>query len=124
MPRLRGLWDRLRLLPVVAPDAMCHGDLIPGNVLVRDGRLVGVLDGGGFGPADPALDLVGAWYLLDTGPRDVLREALGCSTVEWERGRAWALEQSLGLAWYYRESNPTMSALGVRSLRRVLDAEA
>ena len=123
VPRLRRLWDRLRLLPVVASDAMCHGDLIPGNVLVRDGRLVGVLDGGGFGPADPALDLVGAWHLLDAGPRDVLREALGCSAVEWERGRAWALEQSLGLAWYYRASNPTMSALGVRSLRRILDAE-
>ena len=40
---------------------MSHGDLIPGNVLVNDGRLVGILDCGGFGPADPALDLVAAF---------------------------------------------------------------
>ena len=28
-----------------------HGDLMPGNVLVRDGRLAGSLDVGGLGPA-------------------------------------------------------------------------
>ena len=35
-------------------------DLVPGNVLVAGGRLVGVLDVGGLAPADPALGLV--WY--------------------------------------------------------------
>jgi aminoglycoside phosphotransferase (APT) family kinase protein len=37
---------------------MCHRDLIPFNVLVEDGRLIGVLDGGGFDPAlDAGLDI-------------------------------------------------------------------
>ncbi|XGX77411.1 hypothetical protein LQK93_00183 [Terrabacter sp. BE26] len=58
---------------------MCHGDLVPPNVLIEDGRLVGVLDGGGFGPADPALDLVAAWHLLDETQRDMLRGELDCS---------------------------------------------
>ncbi len=40
---------------------MTHGDLIPGNVLVADARLAGVIDVGGLGPADPALDPVAAW---------------------------------------------------------------
>jgi aminoglycoside phosphotransferase (APT) family kinase protein len=53
---------------------MTHGDLIAGNVLVSNGRLSGVIDVGGLGPADPALDLVGAWHLLETKPRQVLRE--------------------------------------------------
>lgn len=56
---------------------MPHGDLIPGNVLVADGRLAGVLDVGGLGPADPTLDLVAAWRLLEAGPRGVLRAELG-----------------------------------------------
>ncbi|RKN44854.1 aminoglycoside phosphotransferase family protein [Streptomyces hoynatensis] len=122
VPRLRALWDRLRRLPRGGADAMTHGDLIPGNVLVAGGRLAGVLDGGGFGPADPALDLVGAWHLLDSGPRRVLRAALGCGDLEWERGMAWAFAQAMGLVWYYVESNPVMSATGRRTLDRILES--
>jgi len=118
---LRRLWGELRLLPREHPDVMSHKDLIPGNVLVRDGRLVGVLDGGAFGPADPALDLVSAWHLLGPGSREALRRALGCGDVEWGRGMAWAFEQSMGLVWYYAESNPTMSGLGRRTLTRLQD---
>jgi aminoglycoside phosphotransferase (APT) family kinase protein len=120
VPRLRGLWDSLRVLPAVGPDVMSHGDLTPGNVLVHAGRLVGVLDGGGFGPADRALDLVGAWHLLDRDPRRRLRQALGCGDVEWGRGMAWALQQAMGLVWYYVDSNPTMSRWGMRTLDRLL----
>jgi aminoglycoside phosphotransferase (APT) family kinase protein len=71
VPRLRRLWGRLRELPRTAPDVMNHGDLIPGNVLVSRGRLAGILDVGALAPADPALDLVGAWHLLESGPRRV-----------------------------------------------------
>ncbi|MCG7523538.1 aminoglycoside phosphotransferase family protein [Streptomyces sp. OfavH-34-F] len=124
VPRLRRMWGELRELPRKAPDVMSHGDLIPGNVLVGGGRLGGVLDTGGFGPADPALDLVGAWHLLQAGPRDVLRRALGCDELEWERGKAWAFEQAMGLVWYYAESNPQMSAMGRRTLDRILEATA
>ncbi|MGW4646636.1 aminoglycoside phosphotransferase family protein [Kitasatospora sp. NPDC004289] len=123
VPRLRGMWSRLRELPREGADVMSHGDLTPGNVLVADGRLAGVLDTGGFAPADPALDLVGAWHLLERGPRQVLRTALGCDDLEWERGRAWAFQQAMGLVWYYVESNPAMSAMGRRTLDRLLEDE-
>ena len=57
--RLRRVWAHLRSLPrSAAADVMTHGDLIPGNLLVSGGRLAGILDVGGLGPADPALDLV------------------------------------------------------------------
>jgi aminoglycoside phosphotransferase (APT) family kinase protein len=118
--RLRVMWARLRRLPEVDADVMCHGDLIPPNVLVGGGRLVGVLDGGGYAAADPALDLVGAWHLLDESQRQVLRDALGCSDVQWQRGMAWAYQQSMGLVWYYAESNPTMSRWGRRTLDRLI----
>jgi len=107
--RLRATWTELRTLPEVDADVMCHGDLTSSNVLVRDGRLVGVLDVGVFAAADPALDLVGSWHLLDEVQRQILREVLGCSEVQWQRGMAWAFQQSMGLVWYYAESNPTMS---------------
>jgi aminoglycoside phosphotransferase (APT) family kinase protein len=103
---------------------MTHGDLVPGNVLVSDGRLTGIIDVGGMGPADPALDLVGAWHLLEADPRQVLRGDLGCDDLEWERGKAWALEQAVGLVWYYLDSNPAMSRTGQRTLQRILSDES
>ena len=99
---------------------MTHGDLIPGNVLVSDGRLAGVLDVGGLGPADPAVDLVCAWHLLEAAPRRLLRQELGCDDVEWARGRAWAFEQAMGAVWYYAESNQPMSRMGRRTLARLM----
>jgi aminoglycoside phosphotransferase (APT) family kinase protein len=118
--RLSTLWDHFRELPRTAPDVMSHGDLIPLNVLVGGGRLVGVLDCGGFGPADPALDVIAGWHTLDDGPRAVFRAALQCDELEWERSKAWALEQSLGAVWYYQESNPAMSDMGRRTIDRVM----
>lgn len=122
VPRLRQVWGRVRQLPREGDDVMSHGDLIPGNVLVTGDRLSGVLDAGGFGPADPALDLVSAWHLLQKGPRDVLRRALSCDDLEWERGKAWAFAQAMGVVWYYVESNPTMSSMGRRTLDRILES--
>lgn len=121
VPALRRLWHDWRDLPRTAPDAMTHGDLIPGNVLVDDGRLTGIIDVGGFGPADPALDLVAAWHLLEPGPRQVFRARLDVPELDWQRGRAWAFEQAMGLVWYYAVSNPTMSRLGRRTLRRLTE---
>ena len=120
---LRRLWHRLRTTPRERPDLMTHGDLIPGNVLLADGRLVGVLDTGGFGPADPALDLVAAWHLLGDDAREAFRAALDCDDTEWNRGKAWAFEQAIGAAWYYQNTNPDMHEMGMTTLSRLLESE-
>ncbi|GIH03706.1 putative phosphotransferase [Rhizocola hellebori] len=121
VPRLRRMWSVMRELPRGdTKDVMAHRDLIPGNVLVAGGRLAGVLDVGGFGPADPALDLVSAWHLLDAGPRFELRKALDCGDLEWRRGAAWAFQQAMGAVWYYNETNPAMCGMGRRTLERLV----
>jgi len=120
VPRLRRMWDAMRMLPRgAAGDVMSHGDLIPGNVLVSGGRLAGILDVGDMAPADPALDLVAAWHLLEDGPRQALGDDLRCDDLEWQRGKAWAFEQAMGLVWYYADSNPAMSRMGRRTLERL-----
>lgn len=118
----RKLWKKFRDLPRIDTDVMNHGDLIPGNVLVREGRLSGILDVGGLAAADPALDLVSAWHLLETESRDTVRRKLACTDLEWARGQAWAFEQAMGLVWYYAESNPSMYATGQRTLTRIFAA--
>lgn len=117
---LQAIWDQIRVLPRGdSPDVMNHGDLIPPNVLTVDGRLVGVLDVSGFAAADPALDLVSAWHLLDDRRRELLRTYLGCDDDEWQRGRGWAFQQAMGAVWYYVDSNPVMSNNCRRTLERI-----
>jgi len=120
VPRLRRFWSRSRELPSPGYEAMSHKDLIPANLLVQGERLVGVLDGGAFGPADPSLDLIAGWHFLDRVRRDLFRDAVEANELEWNRGAAWAFLQSMGLVWYYRETNPTMSALGHSTICRLL----
>src|ERR1700759_546964 len=124
VPRLRALWSVLRDRPRgPQPDVMSHCDLIPGNVLVagqgREARLTGVLDVGGLGPADPALDLVAGWHLLADGPRRGFRAALGSADAERARGQGGAFQQAIGLVWYYLGTNPAMTARGRRTLDRI-----
>lgn len=117
---LSALWADLSGLPAPRDLRLCHRDLIPANLLTDDERLTGVLDTGGCGPADPALDLVACWHLLDAPRRAIVREALACDDAEWARGSAWAFAQAIGLVWYYATSNPTMAELGRSTLARLL----
>ena len=118
---LRAIWPEMRDIPRGdTPDVMNHSDLIPPNILAAGGRIVGVLDVGGLRPADPALDLVSAWHLLDARCRRLLRERLRCNDEEWQRGRGWAFEQAMGAVWYYVESSPTMSLGCQRTLERIV----
>ncbi len=69
---LARLWAELRTTPRTEPDVWAHRDLMPGNLLVADGRLAGVIDVGTLTVADPAIDLQAAWNLLDaTSPLDL-----------------------------------------------------
>lgn len=117
------LWSRFRDLPREDPDVMSHTDLIPGNLLTDGDHLVGVLDNGDYQAADPAVDLVSAWHLLGTDAREVLRRELGCSELQWERGKAWALEQAMGVVWYYVHTNPPAAEMGRTTLHRLLADE-
>ncbi len=118
---LKSLWEKFRILPKVDQDVMSHKDLIPANILIKNNRLVGLLDCGSFGAADPALDLVSAWHLFDKERRETIRNELNSSDIEWNRGAAWAFQQAIGLVWYYEKTNPAMSQLGRSTLERIIN---
>ena len=61
----RAAWERLSAAgPWRRPPVWVHGDLLPGNILLRDGRLVGLIDFAGAGVGDPACDLMVFWHVL------------------------------------------------------------
>jgi aminoglycoside phosphotransferase (APT) family kinase protein len=114
------LWDRAVALPQPPGVFWSHGDLSPGNVLVRDGRLSAVIDFAGVGVGDPTVDLVVAWNLLPADARSVFRAALDVDDDTWERGRAWAMSIALIQLPYYRDTNPGLSASSRHVLAEVL----
>jgi aminoglycoside phosphotransferase (APT) family kinase protein len=119
---LLAVWDA----GVHAPDwdgpaAWVHGDLMDGNLLVRDGLLSGVIDWGGLIAGDPAVELMVAWSFFDADSREVYREALRfVDDAMWRRGRAWAASAALQALPYYRHTNPDIVARSWRTVRAVL----
>ena len=94
---------------------------MPGNLLVRGGRLTSVIDFGCIGMGDPACDLFPAWNLLPIDARKVFRDALGVDDATWRRGRGRTLSQALIALPTYRKTNPTMAHNARHVIRVVLE---
>lgn len=97
-----------------------HGDLLPGNLLVKGGCPSAVIDLGGLGVGDPACDLMIAWSLFSGESREVFREALAVDDATWTRGRGQALSQALIFIPYYLETNPVGVGVAWRTVDEVL----
>lgn len=114
-PALRRAWEAGAAAPIDAPRTWFHGDLHGRNVLVKDGRLSGVIDWGDMGAGDPACDLAAIWLLLpDEGARRRAMAAYPASEATWARARGWA---ALMIAMLLAiTNNPRMPAMGKRML--------
>lgn len=106
------------------PGVWIHGDLQPGNLLLREGRLSAVIDFGGLAVGDPACDLMVALTLFEGKSRSIFRETLGVDDAAWARARGWAISVALIALPYYLETNECMVRLSRRTIREVvLDVE-
>lgn len=88
------------------PPKWIHGDLMPGNVLVVDGRLSAVIDWSTAWAADPAGELLAAWYTFEGDSRQAFREAMRVDQDTWVRARGWVLSLTMIAIPYYRTRNP------------------
>jgi aminoglycoside phosphotransferase (APT) family kinase protein len=116
------LWEAALAAPEWAGARVwIHADLDRRNVLVRRGRLAAVLDWGGVGAGDPAVDVMVAWKLVAPDERARFRERLGVDDATWLRAQGWCLSQALiALAYYTPENNPPIHAEATRWLAEVL----
>ncbi|HTW10417.1 MAG TPA: aminoglycoside phosphotransferase family protein [Acidimicrobiales bacterium] len=105
--QILGVWhDALRLPEWDGLPKWLHGDLHPGNILVRQGALVAVIDFEHMGAGDPACDLLVAWTLLGPPERQLLRDELEIDDATWLRGRGWAIEFGARALAYSAPSAP------------------
>ncbi|MDQ2808762.1 MAG: aminoglycoside phosphotransferase family protein [Chloroflexota bacterium] len=114
-------WEQSLNAPVWDGAAVwVHGDLLPGNLLVVNGRLSAVIDFGGLNVGDPACDLQPAWNLFVGDSRRRFRAALAVDAASWLRGRGWALYQAVSALPYYWDTNPGIIRQATHALAQVL----
>jgi aminoglycoside phosphotransferase (APT) family kinase protein len=103
--------------PRRSPPTWLHGDFHPGNMVFRDGRLVGVVDFGDLCAGDPATDLAGALLTL---PYDELAAFFSAYGVDDEatvaRTVGWAVIFGTMMVGLGRTSRPRYMKVGQRAL--------
>ena len=91
---------------------------MPGNVLLRDGRVHAVIDWASLSVGEPAPDLMVAWSLFAGESREAFLKAMGAGDAMRARARGHALSQAAIFIPYYRHTNPE----GVANARRLVAA--
>ncbi|MGX9967006.1 aminoglycoside phosphotransferase family protein [Roseomonas sp. F4] len=98
-PAAMAIWEAALASRWDAAPVWIHGDVAPGNLLLRQGRLCAVIDFGNLGVGDPACDLVPAWTMFDAPARRRFHEGLRLGRETWDRARGWALWKAL-ITWH------------------------
>ncbi len=114
-------WERaLAARPFADHPVWVHGDLHPANIVVRDGKLMAIIDFGDLNAGDPAADLAVAWMWFDAASRPAFRAA--CEVPDddtWIRAWGNALAHAVACLNGPPEDQRVLS-IGRRTLSEVL----
>lgn len=114
-------WEHALAAPAWGgPPVWLHGDLMPTNLLIEQGRLAGVLDFGSCSVGDPACESLLAWMSLDRHGRTRYRTLVDLDDATWARARGWALSCAVMALPYYRETYPVLADVARRTFAEVL----
>ncbi len=120
-PALRRQWEAALAAPIDEADRWLHGDLHARNVLVRDGRLAGVIDWSDLAAGDRATDLAAIWGVFESRvAREAVMRACGeVSEATWLRARGWAFAFGVMLLDSGLADHPRHAAMGAATLARL-----
>jgi len=119
---LESVWDAgLRAEAWTVGPMWVHGDLHPGNLVVRDGSLAAIIDFGDVTAGDPAYDLAVAWLAFDSSGRARFHAATAAryDQATWTRARAWAASVALMLL-AHSDDEPEYAALAQDAASEVI----
>jgi aminoglycoside phosphotransferase (APT) family kinase protein len=112
------LWQRAIKSTWNKDPVWVHGDIASGNILVKDNKLVAVIDFGCIGIGDPACDLTIAWTFFKGKSREIFKENLQLDEETWARARGWAMWKAL----FEISELKDKSGLGLIKQRQIIDA--
>lgn len=125
LARLALIWDAALRAPAWSDGPVwIHGDLHPGNLVARGGRLVAMIDFGDVTAGDPAYDLSVAWMAFDREGRTAFRAELSDRYDEatWTRAKGWAAAVALMLLGQ-SDDDPPYAELGAEAVAELVAAE-
>jgi aminoglycoside phosphotransferase (APT) family kinase protein len=118
---LTSLWESaLSVAPWDRQSRWIHGDLLPANLIVDDGRLSAVIDFGECSLGNPTCDLIAGWWVFEGKSRRAFKDAAKADANSWNRARGWALSGAVGALSYYRETNHEFADMARRTVRNVM----
>jgi aminoglycoside phosphotransferase (APT) family kinase protein len=121
VPRAAAVWaEALAAPPWAGPPVWLHADLLPSNLLIRAGRLAGILDFGCLCTGDPAYDITAAWHCPDPHERRDFLTTLAPDPATITRARGLVVLFATGALPYYRDTNPTMVTIARTGLTAAL----
>ena len=97
-----------------------HGDFASGNILMKDGKLNGIIDFGGMAIGDPACDLVLAWTFLRGQSREIFKEILNIDSDTWLRAKAWCLWKATYELCQIEGKNSNLAAIQKDIINQIL----
>jgi aminoglycoside phosphotransferase (APT) family kinase protein len=117
------LWEECVSAPRWSgPPQWLHGDFHPGNIVYRDGELVGVIDFGDLCAGDPATDLAGGLMSLPLSALDDFFGAYGSvDGATLQRTIGWALLFGVLMVSLGVEGRPSYLRVGQRTLANVAE---
>jgi aminoglycoside phosphotransferase (APT) family kinase protein len=126
-PRARDLiatLEQLADVPVpLRPKVWCHGDLHPRNIVVRDRKVVGVIDWGDLHGGDPVVDYAAAWMMLPEILVERVRRDLDADLDTWARARGWALVFGVLLMRIgIQDADPAFRRAGEQTVERAMSS--
>ncbi len=76
-PQIRKIWNLAVKAPFDVEAKWLHGDLHPGNILIENGKITGIIDWGDITSGNIATDLASIWMLFsDSNTRKDIGEKL------------------------------------------------
>jgi len=88
--RLTSIWQEALANPFAGIPVWVHGDVAADNLIIRNGKLYGVIDFGTCGVGDPSCDLVTAWNFFDRESRRIFLQEMQADAAMIARARGWA----------------------------------
>jgi len=113
---LLAIWRQCIASVYTEEDVWVHGDIAPGNILMKDGHFYALIDFGILGVGDPACDYAMAWTYFDKNTRKYFLEGLSKGMIQ--RAKGWALWKALIT---YDDENQDISDNAKRTIQEILN---
>ncbi|OCQ91713.1 phosphotransferase [Oscillatoriales cyanobacterium USR001] len=121
--KIKNIWNMALNVPVDVEAKWLHGDLHPGNVLVENGAIAGIIDWGDITSGDIATDIASIWMLFSDrhARQQAIAEYANLSHATLQRAKGWAILFGIILLDTGLIDNPRNAVMGERILHNVVE---